>query len=104
MVQDITDSTFESFTEENPLAVVDCWATWCAPCRFLSPVIEKLAEERKDVAFGKLDVDQNKLVSIKYGIMSVPTLLYFKNGKLVNRTVGALPKQMIEDHISKMTA
>jgi thioredoxin 1 len=67
-------------------------------------VIEQLAEERKDVAFGKLDVDQNKLVSIKYGIMSVPTLLYFKNGKLVNRTVGALPKQLIEDQISKMTA
>lgn len=85
------------------MAVVDCWATWCAPCRFLSPVIEQLAEERKDVAFGKLDVDQNKLVAIKYGIMSVPTLLYFKNGKLVNRTVGALPKQQIEDQISKMT-
>ena len=83
--------------------VVDCWAAWCAPCRFLSPVIEQLAGERKDVAFGKLDVDQNKMVAIKYGIMSIPTLLYFKNGKLVNRTVGALPKQMIEDHISKMT-
>ena len=104
MVQNITDSTFESFTEENPLVVVDCWAAWCAPCRFLSPVIEQLAGERKDVAFGKLDVDQNKMVAIKYGIMSIPTLLYFKNGKLVNRTVGALPKQMIEDHISKMTA
>ena len=103
MVQNITDSTFESFTEENPLVVVDCWAVWCAPCRFLSPVIEQLEGERKDVAFGKLDVDQNKMVAIKYGIMSIPTLLYFKNGKLVNRTVGALPKQMIEDHISKMT-
>jgi thioredoxin 1 len=66
-------------------------------------VIEQLAGERKDVAFGKLDVDQNKMIAIKYGIMSIPTLLYFKNGKLVNRTVGALPKQMIEDHISKMT-
>jgi len=104
MVQNISDSTFESFTEENPLVVVDCWAVWCAPCRFLSPVIEQLEGERKDVAFGKLDVDQNKMVAIKYGIMSIPTLLYFKNGKLVNRTVGALPKQMIEDHISKMTA
>lgn len=103
MVQNITDSTFESFTEENPLVVVDCWAAWCAPCRFLSPVIEQLAGERTDVAFGKLDVDQNKMIAIKYGIMSIPTLLYFKNGKLVNRTVGALPKQMIEDHISKMT-
>ena len=103
MVQNITDSTFESFTEENPLVVVDCWAAWCAPCRFLSPVIEQLAGEHKDVAFGKLDVDQNKMVAIKYGIMSIPTLLYFKNGKLVNRTVGALPKQAIEEQISKMT-
>ena len=102
MVQNITDSTFESFTEENPLVVVDCWAAWCGPCRFLSPVIEELAGEHKDVAFGKLNVDENNQVPMKFRIMSIPTLLYFKGGNMVNKTVGVLPKVSIEDVLDKM--
>ncbi|UCD44400.1 MAG: thioredoxin [Candidatus Bathyarchaeota archaeon] len=103
MVQIVTDDTFQEFVESNPVAVIDCWAVWCGPCRFLSPVIDQLSEEKKDVTFGKLNVDENALVPIKYGIMSIPTLLYFKDGELVNRTVGALPKKAIEDVLAKLT-
>ena len=102
MVQIVTDDTFQGFVESNPVAVIDCWAAWCGPCRFLSPVIDQLSEENKDVAFGKLNVDENALVPVKYGIMSIPTLLYFKDGELVNRTVGALPKKAIEDALAKI--
>jgi len=66
-------------------------------------VIDQLSEEKKDVAFGKLNVDENALAPIKYGITSIPTLLYFKDGELVNRTVGALPKKAIEDVLAKIT-
>jgi thioredoxin 1 len=104
MVQIVTDDTFQEFVESNHVAVIDCWAVWCGPCRFLSPVIDQLSEEKKDVAFGKLNVDENALVPVKYGIMSIPTLLYFKDGELVNRTVGALPKKAIEDVLAKLTA
>lgn len=97
---ELTDSTFDNFVKENGNVVVDCWAAWCGPCRMLSPVIEQLAEERTDVKFAKLDVDKNRSVPMRYGIMSIPTLLYFKNGKLVDKTLGALPKQMVEARLS----
>jgi thioredoxin 1 len=70
----------------------------------LSPVIEELSQERGEVAFGKLDVDQNRSTPMKYDIMSIPTILYFKDGKLVNKTIGAYPKSALEEHIDKLTA
>jgi len=93
---EITDSNFDQFVKENENVVVDCWAAWCGPCRMLSPIIEQLAEEKTNIAFAKLDVDKNREVSMRYGIMSIPTLLYFKNGALVDKTLGALPIQMVE--------
>ncbi|MGD2200261.1 MAG: thioredoxin [Candidatus Bathyarchaeota archaeon] len=102
MVKEVTDETFENFISGNEVAVVDCWAIWCGPCRMLSPIIEELSKERGEVAFGKLNVDQNTATPMKYGIMSIPTLLYFKDGKLVDKTIGALPKQMIEGHLDKI--
>ena len=98
----VTNDTFEEFVTDNPAAVVDCWAAWCFPCRFLGPVIEQLAKEHKDVAFGKLNVDENPLIAVRYGIMSIPTLLYFKDGKLVDRTMGAIPKEAIENRLGKL--
>ena len=104
MVQDVTDETFDDFVRASPVAVVDCWAAWCAPCRFLSPVIEELAKEHTEVTFGKLNVDENSVTPMKYGIMSIPTLLYFKGGKLVDKTIGALPKKAIENRLEKIKA
>jgi thioredoxin 1 len=99
---EVTDQTFNEFVSSNEVVILDCWAAWCGPCRVLSPVIEKLAEERNDVIFGKLNVDTNKQIPLKYGIMSIPTLLYFKDGKLIDKTIGALPKQVIEERLNKI--
>ncbi|MCW4051368.1 MAG: thioredoxin [Candidatus Bathyarchaeota archaeon] len=99
---EVNDTTFDDFVKNNPKVVVDCWAAWCGPCRMLTPIIEELSEERDDVAFGKLNVDQNRNVPMKYGIMSIPTLLYFKNGELVDKTLGALPKTVIESRLAAM--
>ncbi len=104
MVKNVTDGNFEEFIKSNDVAVIDCWAAWCGPCRMLSPVIEELAKEQKDVAFGKLNVDENRATPMKYGIMSIPTLLYFKDGQLVDKTIGARPKRSIEDRLEKILA
>jgi len=104
MVQEVTEETFDDFVKANQVAVVDCWAAWCAPCRFLSPVIDELAKEHTEVTFGKLNVDENRTTPMKYGIMSIPTLLYFKDGKLVDKTIGALPKKAIENRLEKIKA
>jgi len=97
---EITDSDFDKFVKENENVVVDCWAAWCGPCRMLSPILEQLSEEKTNIAFAKLDVDKNRAVSMRYGIMSIPTLLYFKNGALVDKTLGALPRQMVEARLA----
>lgn len=94
---DVTDSTFDSFVKRYPKVVVDCWAPWCGPCRMLSPTIEALAKEKAgQIAFAKLNTDENFSIVGKFRISSIPTLLFFKNGELVNKTVGAYPKQMVE--------
>ena len=104
MVQEVTDETFDAFVKGSPAAVVDCWAAWCGPCRFLSPVIEELAREHGEISFGKLNVDENREVPVRFGIMSIPTLLYFKDGSLVDKTIGALPKETIENRLKRILA
>ncbi len=99
---EVTDATFDQFVKEHPKVVVDCWAAWCAPCRMLSPVIDALAEEKTDISFAKLDVDHNRAIPMRYGIMSIPTLLYFKDGVLVDKTLGALPKSAIEGRLARL--
>ena len=99
---EVTDANFDQFVKENPKVVVDCWAAWCAPCRMIAPVIEELASEKTDIKFAKLDVDHNRSVPMKYGIMSIPTLLYFKDGVLVDKTLGALPKAAIEARLARL--
>jgi len=98
----VTDSDFESLIQEYPLMVVDCWATWCGPCRMLAPVIDELARDYAGrIVFGKLDVDENPRTAMNFGIMSVPTLLIVKNGKLVDQIVGAVPRDYIESKLRK---
>ena len=97
---EITDNNFEETKKKYPLFIVDCWAEWCMPCRMMGPMIEKLAKEHDGkVFFGKLDVDHNGAVPQKYQIMSIPTLLVFKNGELVDRIVGAMPYEILNTKI-----
>ena len=96
----VTDSDFDTFIKKYPVVIVDCWAVWCPPCKMLEPVIESLAGEYAGkIVFGKLNVDQNKEVAVKYNVMSIPTLLVFKNGKDVDRIVGAMPEPVLEEKI-----
>ena len=94
----VTDADFESVVEQNAgLTVVDFWATWCAPCRMIAPVLEQLAEEYAGKAkVAKLDVDTNVRTASRFQVRSIPTLLFFKDGKVVDQVIGAVPKQQLE--------
>lgn len=95
---DITDNTFDSevLSAAGPV-LVDCWAPWCGPCRMVGPVLEQLAREYAGrVKIAKLNVDENPRIASRYSIRSIPTMLLFNRGELVNTMVGALPKQEIE--------
>ncbi|MCF0116508.1 MAG: thioredoxin [Bacilli bacterium] len=95
-----TVEQFEQFVKEGNV-VVDFFATWCGPCRMLAPFIEELSDERQDVKFAKLDVDKVSEIASKYMIQSIPTLLFFQNGTLVNDVVGFLPKDQLNEKIDK---
>jgi thioredoxin 1 len=99
---EVSDADFDEFVKINSKVVVDCWAAWCAPCRMIAPTIDALAEEKPEIKFAKLDVDKNRAIPSRYGIMSIPTLLYFKDGALVDKTLGALPKTAIEARLAKL--
>ena len=94
----VTDADFESVVEQNAgLTVVDFWATWCAPCRMIAPVLEQLAEEYAGKAkVAKLDVDTNVRTASRFQVRSIPTLLFFKDGKVVDQVIGAVPKPQLE--------
>ena len=89
----ITNDNFktEVLQSDKPV-LLDFWATWCGPCRMLSPIVDEVAEERTDIKVGKVNVDEQADLAAEFGVMSIPTLLVFKNGKLVNQSVGARPK------------
>ena len=91
--------TLENFEAEviqsNIPVLVDFWASWCGPCRMLSPVVDEIAEERTDIKVGKVNVDEQEELAMRYGIMSIPTLIVFKNGEIVKKTMGVQPKAAI---------
>ena len=92
----LLDADINETIKKYPMLVIDCWAPWCGPCRMIGPIIEELAKEMKGkIVFGKLNVDENQQTSMKYKIMSIPTMLVFKNGALVDQFVGAMPKEML---------
>jgi thioredoxin 1 len=99
---EVTDLNFVEAVGKGGLVVIDCWAVWCAPCRMISPIIEELAKDYAGkIVFGKLNVDENHEVALKYQIMSIPTILVFKNGNLVDRIVGAMPRRLLEPRITQ---
>jgi len=103
MAATFTDATFDTdVIKSDKLTVVDFWAEWCGPCKALGPIIEQLSTEYAGkVNVGKLDVDSNPDVSTKYGIRSIPTILFVKGGQVVDKVVGAVPKGQLQSTIEK---
>ena len=97
MAVEITDGNFETVVKKSDkVVVVDFWAEWCGPCRMVGPIVEELAKEYDGKAVvGKLNVDNNPNVSMEFGVRNIPTILFFKNGQLVDKQVGAVPKAQL---------
>lgn len=106
MAIEFTNDNFEELVLKSDKPVlVDFWAVWCGPCRMVGPIVEELSGEYQDTAvIDKLDVDKNREISQKYGVMNIPTLLFFKDGELVDKQVGAVPKHTLKEKLDKWVA
>ena len=101
MAKIATNTNFDELLQEEKLVIVDFWATWCGPCRMLSPLLDEVEAEMEDqVEVVKVNVDDADEIAMRYRIMSIPTLLFFKNGQMVDRSVGAMPKSALVDKIN----
>ena len=100
----VTDSEFqEKVLNSSTPVVVDFWAPWCGPCRMVAPILEELAEEYDDkLVIAKVNTDENPEWAMKYGVQGIPTMLFVKDGELVDRIVGAAPKPSIQQHVKEM--
>lgn len=104
MATELNDKNFDELVLKNDKPVlVDFWAEWCGPCRMIAPIVEELSKEYDGkVLIGKVNVDENSEISTKYGIRNIPTLLFFKNGQVVDKHVGVAPKSLIAEKIDNL--
>lgn len=103
MAHNTTDADFETdVLKSSEPVLVDFWAEWCGPCRMVGPVVEELAQEYEGKAvIGKVNVDENPNISVQFGIRNIPALLFFKNGEVVDKQIGAVPKSVLADKLAK---
>lgn len=104
MALEFTDANFEELVlKADKPVVVDFWAEWCGPCRMVGPIVSEIAEEYEGkVVVGKLDVDSNPEVAMKFGIRNIPTILFFKNGEIADKQVGAVPKSVLAGKVESL--
>lgn len=100
MALELTDANFEETIASGKPVLVDFWAEWCGPCRMVGPIVEELSKDYDGKAIvGKVNVDENPEISSKYGVRNIPTILFFKNGEVVDKSVGAVPKNVLSEKI-----
>lgn len=102
MIKEINDKEFDSVIKQ-PLVVVDFWASWCMPCVAIAPIIEEVSKKFKNIEFVKINIGENKEKADKFNILSVPTFLFFKKGKLIDEITGALPKDEFEKKLKEFS-
>lgn len=103
MAKVATNANFADILQDDKLVIVDFWAVWCGPCRMLSPIVDEIADEMADkVTVVKCNVDDCEEIAMQYRIMSIPTLIFFKNGEIVDKTVGAMPKSALVEKINSL--
>ena len=104
MALEITDATFDEVVlKSNKPVLVDFWAAWCGPCRMVGPLVDELSGEYAETALvGKVDVDSNQDIAAKYGVRNIPTILFFKNGEVVDKSVGAVPKAQLAEKLDAL--
>ncbi len=100
-MKELNESNFNEEINKEKLVLVDFWAEWCMPCRMLTPILEKLEQEFEEVEFAKLNTDENPNIAMKYGIFSIPTVMMFYKGEIVNSFVGAMPESVVRREIEK---
>ena len=103
MAKVATNATFDELLQDEKLVIVDFWAVWCGPCRMIAPILDQISEEMADkVTVVKCNVDDCEDVAMRYRIMNIPTLLFFKNGEMIDRSVGAVPKSALVEKINSL--
>jgi thioredoxin 1 len=104
-LNDVTDTTFQAeVLEADTPVLVDFWAPWCGPCRVVAPVLEEIAAERSDLRIVKLNVDENQQTAARYEVLSIPTMILFKNGAVAKKVIGAYPKKRLEAELEPILA
>jgi thioredoxin 1 len=102
---DVTDSTFQAEVLESETPVlVDFWAPWCGPCRVVGPILEEIAGEREDLRVVKLNVDENQVTAARYEVLSIPTMILFRNGQIAKKVIGAYPKRRLQAELEPALA